>query len=177
MKTRFICQSVQWAAGWKIDGGEQPGPWISHHVVQCPHCTAWLARQGQVLGQICVWVETSRADYADTPLMTAKLRRQRRAVRYPDTGFPWAKILSLTGALAALTAAVAVWQPWESPTPSRQPLEDWRIAFQETLKKAQEPSALEKEFQAILSDAERAMYGVAEGVGTRELAAGWPAGN
>jgi hypothetical protein len=56
-------------------------------------------------------------------------------------------------------------------------LEQWRVAFQETLKQAEEPSALEKEFQATLRDAERAMNAVANGVASRDLMVSWSGGN
>jgi hypothetical protein len=55
-------------------------------------------------------------------------------------------------------------------------LEQWQLAFKATLKKAQEPVALEREFQAALLEAQRAMTAMTEGVASRDLIAGLSGG-
>ena len=178
MRVRLICEAARVIAGWKLDSGDQPGRLVARHLGGCTHCRAWLATQAAVCHSVKRLATDSQRAWSLTPRFPIdSFPNQKRAHASVDN-FPWARLLTLTGAFAAMLAALAVWQPWQTEAPvETRPLDQWRVAFQETLKKAEEPSALEREFQSTLKDAERAMTAMANGVASHDLIVSWSGGN
>ena len=178
MRVRLICEAARVVAGWKLDSGDQPGPLVTRHLGGCAHCRAWLATQTSVCEGVRDFAVNARKGWSSAANFPISRLSTRATTHAPADSFPWGRLLTLTGAFAAMLAALAVWQPWQTQAPiETRPLEQWRIAFQETLKKAEEPSALEKEFQSTLRDAERAMTAVANGVASHDLIVSWSGGN
>ncbi|HTI72036.1 MAG TPA: hypothetical protein VMF06_18825 [Candidatus Limnocylindria bacterium] len=176
MSESLFCRVVRLIAGWKLDGGQTPGPKVSRHLATCPDCHAWVTAQTSVILQMGQLVTHERQGWANQPRMIVPPLSQRTSTHWAGNGFPWSRLLSVTGACAAVLTVLAVWQPWQSPTTADPSLEQWQLAFKATLKKAQEPVALEREFQAALLEAQRAMTAMTEGVASRDLIAGLSGG-
>jgi hypothetical protein len=182
----LICRSVRLLAGWKMDGGVKPGRWLARHLGNCPGCRHWVADQTHLTRQFSRLTDTfgapnafdfqeferRRTMAAATVVCSSKRRANAEEAEHTNPWAGWATALGAACAVAFVT--FCFWQATQTPNdPSSAAFANWQGAIKEALELAQQPTPLQREFEAVLTDAERAAKALGEGIASRELVAEW----
>ncbi len=183
----WTCRLVRFAAGWKIDSGARPAGLLARHIDRCPSCQKWAGEQIALTHRIG---DLAKLWPAPSPFDFAQFNRQKKAslagvlfgrsatdsrADESERSNPWATWAIGLGATCAVAfATFCFWEATQTPNePSSVPFAQLQDAIKEALEMAKQPTPLQKEFEAVLTDAGRAAKALGDGIASRELVAEW----